>query len=1392
VNDSADWTPPELEGEFRTRIGASIVEEFVAGHDASDVLRELVQNEFDAGGNRVSVHFGTTALTISGNGGSIDASGWSRLDVILGTGRVVGGEAGATIAAKQNGIGSKNFGLRSLFLFGDRIYVRSGGRMAVLDLPNLGTQRVVDSTSRGQRGVSIHVPYRAEAFHSLVPFTPERERETLDRMAGGLMATLVKLALVGRRSGIRELTLRSTRTDRELYWRQVAEPVRCKMAGVLAIKRSGRLTDRNANIDGLTRTTTYEEIEFARAAPVPAEHVGQTYPAYYRGSNGSVKVCVSLPVRRKRIVTLQAGNFYYPLRAAHGTTGLALSVSAPFNLDADRTELLSNSWNEWLSSQAADLVADLLKGDWTSRFGIDAYIALLPNGAGIPENFAMGVRTHLQVRPCWLTQNNNWAEAPAVVVAASPELNGFLDPSRYLARQLSENKTIADLAQQCGAKAFTLNSLVRLRCGPKNATLATKLNKTEADYHFENYAISASEVNRQHAMAATLTKLSRQLSNGNRKDLRMTASTLAGDGSLAIPSDLVRVESAMWDVCPAPIESRLHRDLLGFRVITSLCKPFEIDAWIQAAAARAADETIDSREREALYKHLMSDQLKLSPKALAAVRRSPVMKDHRGGWVAPEIMALLPATQAAILESILHVPEIALARRTALMQRLRIRRTLIGSDLVKFAETVTEYPERIELLEDLLKKNFHLLMPRMVSALYKLAFLKSRSGAVAKPGELHLDNVGNRACLENDEAIVAGDNVALYRRLGCREHPSSETLLSQLASLRERGTAPSRPDILYPVLVAALQSEKVSIADLASDSILWIDGGYRRPHDSLIGHRVPRWFRSVAPIFRGSEAVRRAFELLGASVQPREHHWVAFFRSLHERYPKDQPVAHPERKWVLEAYQRRSTAGLPPDLSDDVRCLMSRSGLLYSFSQVHSGALLEDDYPSLGEAMSKHESKVGFAQITDDSRVFYHLLGLQRLSVVCGVPELTVGSPTASMGWFRPSHEADLLDLIHRRDFAIALRELAWAYQRGTRSSFKARSQRELAHSLASIERLTFVSSVTRDYRVADQTFSVPAEAAVLDDRIAVLPARSKFELDQMVAHALAELIGAARIVDARPLATLILPLLLCRTGEDFLNYLRRQGIQPGAWADVEETEDPPADETVDPNAEAIVRQVLNSLNTGPTRPSGGQMNAQASPTTLSQNQRSPSLAPLPFVLPLLDTVKIEVESRSGAGPKPRTASGYGSGWHSSSWTPPSVLDVERNQMVGERGEALAYRLEIERVRAMGHQRPEDFVVWTSRMDAGADHDICSIAEDGAPLWIEVKSTTGTDGRFDWSRQEFEKALRERDHYELWRIYEAHTVAPTVKKFLDPAALLAKSELILELSSLRAFVEPKS
>ncbi len=117
--------------ELRYNYGNSIVAEFVLGHDHADVLREIVQNEYDAGGNRLQVAFGTDELRIRGNGSPIDAAGWKRLSVMLGTGQV--GSSGPTIAQKVNGIGSKNFGLRTLFLYGDQIYIRSGGFLTVLD-----------------------------------------------------------------------------------------------------------------------------------------------------------------------------------------------------------------------------------------------------------------------------------------------------------------------------------------------------------------------------------------------------------------------------------------------------------------------------------------------------------------------------------------------------------------------------------------------------------------------------------------------------------------------------------------------------------------------------------------------------------------------------------------------------------------------------------------------------------------------------------------------------------------------------------------------------------------------------------------------------------------------------------------------------------------------------------------------------------------------------------------------------------------------------------------------------------------------------------------------------------------------------------------------------------
>jgi hypothetical protein len=285
-------------------------------------------------------------------------------------------------------------------------------------------------------------------------------------------------------------------------------------------------------------------------------------------------------------------------------------------------------------------------------------------------------------------------------------------------------------------------------------------------------------------------------------------------------------------------------------------------------------------------------------------------------------------------------------------------------------------------------------------------------------------------------------------------------------------------------------------------------------------------------------------------------------------------------------------------------------------------------------------------------------------------------------------------------------------------------------------------------------------------------------DFQQLVAQSLSEIAGAENPAQARALSNVFFPLVLCRTTEDIRVYLERMGVRLSEDKDDQHN---PEDGFAEHLGEEILRQVIQgldtaivSVNTPPSAPSSADL---------------PRSARQPLTLPDLSEVEMCVVTPVGQQGQPRAVPGRSSAGWSSEWIPPSAADVDRDREVGRRGEELVFQAELKRVRAMGHERPEDLVIWTSQTDPGADHDIQSVGEDGRIRWIEVKSTTGTDGRFEWSRKEFEKALREGDRYELWRVYRTATTAPIAKRFVNPAALVGAYQLILELGSLRACVE---
>lgn len=1384
--DEPDYVPPDYGASRRTRIGSSVIEQFVAGHDAGDVLRELVQNEYDGGGDKLTLTFGSKSVEVIGSGRNIERSGWERLSVIVGTGNVMGTRGAEIVAPKENGIGSKNFGLRSLFRFGDEIHVRSAGQVALLDLQTQETGRAPDPQPSAVKGVRLFVPYRVLSTDTLEAFTVEREVHALDLMAQSMPDTLLKLAHSGKKSGLREVNVRSIRTGRILRWRQEASPGRCRAPGVSMISRRGRMSASDA------RVVSCQEEEFSRTVELPTEYVSRRFPSYYRATGGQVKIAVSVPISRRKIDLGQNGHFYYPLKAPTSRTGCPVSVSAPFELNQDRSGLNDHQWNDWLIDQAVELVMDLLVSDWFARYGAEAFTALSGDGVATPDRFATKLAERLREDACWPTLakgDMRFAKAHALVLPSDNLYAGFLGDAHYLDPALSADGKLRVLAEKCGAKPFTVASLVRLRCaGEDGKSLQTKTDGA-ANYYFTGYDEVTRGLDMQKRQASALSAFPRRLSKQMRFDLEHTASTLSATGELRPITELMIVDPDLWADCPEPEANRLHPDLAQFAVISRNCRVFDEDQWLIDAAERAAGAAPDDRERETLYRKLLSREAPISRAALSALRNNPVVKNQRGDWVAPVDMVNLKKTLAHFLDPAINGPSRELLAVPKLMARLRIRESLSGADLVRFAAFVADQPEAAERFEKLLTHNLKLLTAAMVEELREITWLRTRSGRLAAPETLHLDTSTNRLCIGDDDLIAAGTNELLHHKLKLKTAPDSDTLLEIIEAHRSRAEPLPRPDLVYPALVAAIGRERRPKSELADQSICWVQNGYYAPSDILVGSRTPAPLAEAIPVFRQVDAVGQAYQALGAPASPTDEHWTRFFEFVGIEWNVGVPVDQRRRRILLDAYYLRGLLGLP-DGQENVSCLLDDRFRLFTLAQLRAGQLVEPDFAALEQELRATDSKIGIIERSERSRVFFSALGIRPLSAIAGTGQPVLGPLGRPLLWYKPKHSERVLAMLHRPLFARALYEVSFRNRHG-HAGFVPASRSEIATRLAAITEIAFFQSMGRRYSVGGASVLVPAQVAVSEQCIDFVAPKTKGSFQLLLAEALAEIVGTTSVGTMRSLANAFLPLVLAGTLEELIDYLDRMGIPRGQECEFgdEVDSDIQDEEDSDGDVEEIaLRQVFDNLDTDGNK-SGGDP-PPVEPAPLPPINPPPPVsppAPPPFKLPDIDQVDLTVAPAKGSQIQPQQTSG-GSG-SSGTWMPPTPAEVERAGLLGRRGEELIYRMELKRVREFGYEEPERYVIWTSRDEPGADHDIRSIDAEGRPRWLEVKATTGTDGRFDWPRREFERAFRERDRYELWRVYRVADKTPVAKCFPNPAKMLGTRQILLELGLLRAKIE---
>jgi len=1385
------WTRPDADTlSLQFSIADSVLKDFVVSHDPSAILIELVQNEYDAKGTQLQISFGENSVIVTGNGEPVDRPGWNRLSVMMGTGTVAGSDR--TIKAKANSIGSKNFGLRSLFIYGDRIWIRSGGRQTVLDLyrgtlPNPLRER----SSRHRPGINIEVPYRTTSKGGMEAFDFDKELQALNRFSKDITAMLVKLADADSPKSLHELTVSSKRHQRRINWKQLVTILPSCSKNVKVLHRTITMKDRQKSGPPAKHVHKAEEIEFQKNVRIPEEFDQLNIPEYFRTAGGRIRLALSVRIKKGKVDLSEPGLFYYPLGLIHAHTGIVVSVNAPFQLDNDRTRIIdpeNSRWNNWLLDMAADFAIELLVTDWLERFGHEAYLALNKSTSPSITKFCTSIAESLRTASCWPTRAKirgrvEFATADEITVPAEEDLDGFFSDKSYLDKRLASVAEIQRMVGEYGAKTFTVNSLVRLRCfGLAASGMHTKLGDKEANHYYTEFPHILKDEELQAQFARALDHHSRKLSKENLSDLSSSPTTLAADNSLQSPSSpLWVVDPTVAGVCPVPNGQRLHPSLLTSKTITKLCRKFDVLAWARNTAKKIQDGGATEEEQKALYEYILSVHGNLGRTTKALLRKLPVLRDHRGEWVPPCRITAKRTRMAKQLETVLHFPSRDYAGDMDLARAFRFKTRIGAEDILKYAQLIKDRPELADGFEGALQQLGKVLNRPLVKKLSQVPFLRDSLGGISAPTSVYIRNRLNSICLDDTAPFVQGNRISLYKQLGCRERPKAEDIVEGLRMLSDK---PKRPEIIYAALASALSMEKLPPDYYSDESIIWNGGGYSSPENTLLGLKYSKTFFGAVPcISVASRQMQDTFRSLGVCSDPQKRHWKQLLLWFGQKYQDSgDPVPENERRALRKAY--RALEGIPEGLPNETKCLLDRQGNLHDVSDVHDGQLLIDDNPQLASAVVEQGIPISFADTSEEGTLpFFYSTGVRLLTAVQKRQRVEIGELMDTPGRCKPSA---MLKQMHSPEFASALIALKEYESRGALGRTFIDTV-GLQTQLSKIEHLSFVKEIKGIYQIGKYSVRASEDFALRDDSLILVKIRSNSELLGVLSQVIANMLVDS-IARRRSLSDAIYRLLSCRSIRQMENYLNNRGIpwRPSSealeeWEEEEyESEYGSGEDISNVLADLLSESVgkhEKRYEGGETRKTSPEQLPEEKPTTTTQEPRS---------LPPLESVEvITLQSSDTWTPSPPKSGGRG---EPSYWTPPRPSDEEWERKVGRRGEEIIYQQELNRVRHMGYA--ESRVVWIADQDSGADFDILSVDDDGEDIWIEVKSTTGIDGRFRWPKSEFEKAIEKRNRYILWRVYEASSVTPRVKPFRDPVGILLRKGLRLDIGTFNAMIEP--
>jgi hypothetical protein len=1007
--------------------------EFLASVRVEDLVVEMVQNELDAGSTLTRITFGPDAFVCEGNGRAVDAAAWARIATMLG--------AGTTIAAKEDGIGAKNHGLRTGFKLGDRIFVQSDGFGMELTLlgdesqPGLykpGSYPLEVDEESPKEGTRITIPYRRNPISVGDRYGLDTiDDELLERLRGEAIAQAPTrfIGVVPWRDGAYyRLEIGRSDGDRSIFSFDITtSTIRGAMIRTCKERRAAERPKLILREQSLQFQLNLSDGDVERIPP------------NYR-ERGKVFGEVSWQVDRVGRPVPNVGRLRYPIAYPAGDhpaySEHAFHISGPYHSDSTRHGVTDVDRNRKISAQGRAAMAGFLRDILLPKHGGRALALIRRAGRPNPtseaafadeliEAGALPINVQGKRRsprtPLVDTTDENWKITVAAYAGRPSEvafdLQRLCPPGRQLlARDVPTFGVAAILAASDARSAASKSPRVGRYTEADVVSELAPIETRIRDMLIKG-APSASQTDRWLAMLGVVQEAidRRSLNENLEKRIAEYALFPTATGVLKPKKEVLYSRSAIPFIDGVSAPTVIHPKAASFRFLREgalRLKQFKIDNHL----SNLDFSPTSGATRDKFVAWLAKNNSKLAPSTLRIIAGYPVWATTRGDHVPldrfclPRHPILRDITLEIVpqpAEAVRSFPNLRSTSRGAIHIRTRpsleeLRswhtskclkvRSLYDENNLSFHAAANELEDKLEWLAERGPPE----LPLREVALDHVTV--SAGGTVDIASNLHVPTQIVVACGIGPKLLIASQRIRLMVALGARITPSAIALKLALNG------AEADEELLFRRLEA--YRHVANLSELTDEAIVRIEGHVFAPSKLKLSGNPDFWgaWRTLWPVNNLTpDRIALATDLGVVNVRPTSSLSRDFFVWINEG--KAQRIVNHQRQILRHLKDYRAGplhwwSGEP-----NLPCLLVRKGQgleLTTFRRATSGQSMAflPDFPLIHTELLRRDSRRSLivTHLPDVSGTIFEklrALRLRSLKVAVGYP-VSISTETES------------------------------------------------------------------------------------------------------------------------------------------------------------------------------------------------------------------------------------------------------------------------------------------------------------------------------------------------------------------------------------------------------------